>query len=163
VTAPTQNTILIAYDGSISARAAIERAGRLFPGSPALVVTVWSSVRAAAGAARAALPADVIDEAVGRLDQATEAAAVKVAEDGAARARQAGLKASSLAIDADGSIWAAIVRLAEEEQVLAVVVGSRGQSSLRSALLGSVSNAVVHRCGRPVVVVQPEDEASGEV
>ena len=47
MTAPTQNTILIAYDGSISARAAIERAGRLFPGSPALVVTVWSSVRAA--------------------------------------------------------------------------------------------------------------------
>ena len=33
--------ILIAYDGSDDAKAAIEHAASLLPGQPALVVTVW--------------------------------------------------------------------------------------------------------------------------
>lgn len=51
--------VLIAYDGSGPAQNAIAHAARLFPGSPALVTTVWRSVRPAAGAARAALPDDI--------------------------------------------------------------------------------------------------------
>ena len=38
-----------------------------------------------------------------------------------------------------------------------MVVGSRGISRLRSALLGSVSNAVVHQCRRPVLVIHDSD------
>ena len=48
--------ILIAYDGSEPARNAIEHAGRLFPVAPAVVATVWTSMREALRAARAALP-----------------------------------------------------------------------------------------------------------
>ena len=108
--------VLIAYDGSVSARSAIERAARLFPGRLALVITVWASAREMAGAARAALLEAVLDEAVRSLDTA------------------------------------------HEQQALAV--GSRGRSGLRSALLGSVSNAVVHHCRRPVIVVHPDAEES---
>lgn len=53
-------SVLIASDGSEPAQNAIDHAARLFPGSPALVATVWRSVRPAAGAARAALPDDII-------------------------------------------------------------------------------------------------------
>ena len=108
------------------------------------------------GPARAALPDDIIQEAVGRLDAAAEAEASGIAEEGAARARSAGMSASPLVICAEPSVWASIIAAADTYDARAVV-GSRGRSGLRSALLGSVSNAVVHHCRRPVVVVHPAD------
>jgi nucleotide-binding universal stress UspA family protein len=149
--------VLIAYDGSRPAQNAIAHAARLFPGSPALVATVWRSVRPAAGAARAALPDDIIDQAVHNLDATAQAEASRTAEDGAERARSAGMSASPLVICAEPSVWASIIAAADTYDARAVVVGSRGRSGLRSALLGSVSNAVVHHCRRPVVVVHPAD------
>lgn len=152
--------VIIAYDGSEPAGNAIDHAARLFSGMPAVVVTVWRSFREAARAARAALPQSMIDEAVRNFDAAQEAAALELAQEGAARARAAGLEADAVAMRADLSVWATIVRLADDSAAPAVVVGSRGQSSLRSAVLGSVSNAVVHHCRPPVVVVHPADVAS---
>jgi nucleotide-binding universal stress UspA family protein len=48
-----------------------------------------------------------------------------------------------------------IVALADDLDASVVVVGSRGQSGLRGALLGSVSRAVVKNAKRPVLVVKP--------
>lgn len=151
------NRVLIAYDGSEPAGNAIDHAARLFPGKAAVVVTVWSSIREAAAAALIALPHAVIDEAVLKIDAAADAAAAETAGEGATRARAAGLNADALAARADPSVWATIVRLAHEEAAPAVVIGSRGRSSLHSAVLGSVSNAVVHHCRRPVLVVHPAE------
>lgn len=152
--------VLIAYDGSDAARYALERAAELFPGGRALVVTAWRPVGDAAGAARAALPQALIDEAVRKLDEAAESVARQTAQQGADVARAAGLSPSALATRADESVWACIVRAAEEHSALAVVVGSRGRSALRSAVLGSVSNGVVHHCRRPVVVVHPNHDGN---
>lgn len=149
--------VLIAYDGSDSARKAIERAAEMFPGARAVVVTAWHSVGDAAGAARAALPREVIDEAVHKLDEAAESVALETAEEGAEAARAGGLEARASAMRADQPVWGCIVQAADEHSALAVVVGSRGRSALRSAVLGSVSNGVVHHCRRPVVVVHPDD------
>jgi nucleotide-binding universal stress UspA family protein len=154
--------VLIAYDGSRPSQIAIEQAARLFPGATALIVTSWRSVSAAAGAARAALPQAMIDDAVRSLDAAAEAEATRLSGEGAAQARQEGMRASGVAVRADPSIWASIVATAHEHDARAVVVGSRGCSGLRSALLGSVSNALVHRCSRPVVVVHPPEDAALE-
>lgn len=152
-----RSIVVVGYDGSAPATAAIDETARLFPGGQVLVVTAWQSIEEAARAARLALPADMIAGAVKNLDAATARAAATTAEEGARRARHAGLLAESLAICAEDAVWAALVRLADERQAAAVVVGSRGRSGLRSALLGSVSLAVVHNCRRPVVVVHPPD------
>ena len=159
---PHEDPVLIAYDGSVSARHAIEHTARLFLDRPAVVLTVWTSVREAAGAARAALPSAVISEAVRNLDTAAESEASEIAEQGAELARSLGLSASATTMLADPSVAGSIIRAAEEAQALAVVVGSRGRSAIKSALLGSVSNAVVHGCRRPVVVIHPPGADSGD-
>lgn len=51
----------------------------------------------------------------------------------------------------------AIVDIAERFACDMVVMGARGTSALRSALLGSVSNEVLHAAKVPVMIVKPED------
>ncbi len=44
-----------------------------------------------------------------------------------------------------------------------VVMGASGTSTLRSALLGSVSNEMLHAAGVPVMIVKSSEEPSGEL
>jgi nucleotide-binding universal stress UspA family protein len=146
-------TVLIAYDGSSHADAAVDRAASLFPEAQAVVATAWSSARPAASAARIALAEGVIDEAVDNLDHAAEAEARQTAEAGASRAEAAGMRVAAIAVLADPSESAGILATAKENDAAVIVVGSRGRSAISSAVLGSVSNAVVQNSRRPVLVV----------
>jgi nucleotide-binding universal stress UspA family protein len=47
-----------------------------------------------------------------------------------------------------------ILKLVEEEDVSAVVMGSRDSSRLQGLFVGSVAEAVVHKSRRPVLVVK---------
>ena len=44
-----------------------------------------------------------------------------------------------------------------------VVMGASGMSSLRSALLGSVSNEVLHAAGVPVMIVKPSEPSDQDL
>ena len=150
-------TILIAYDGSEPARNAITHAGRLFPGAQAVVATVWTSMREAARAARVALPQSMIDDAVHNFDAATEASAAGPrAKAPSSRARRA-WRPRRCTLQADRSVAGSLLARADELDAAAVIVGSRGLSAVKSVLLGSVSNAIVHQSRRPVVIVHPAD------
>ena len=47
-----------------------------------------------------------------------------------------------------------ILRVEEEEGISAIVIGSHGKSNIKEMLLGSVSEAVVRKSKKPVLVVK---------
>lgn len=145
--------ILIAYDGSDGAKAAVAAAGELFSGRRAIVLSVWHSAAAAAPASLIAIPAGVATRAYAELDSESKRQADEMAAEGATEAKAAGLDATGAGVLCHRQVWATIVAAADEEDVAAVVVGSRGRSAVASAVLGSVANGVVHHSSRPVVVV----------
>lgn len=155
--------LLIAYDGSDLANAAVRTAGELFPGSRALVVTVWEPGLSAiatldsgfdAGGTMS-LPPDPALAA--EIDRAEERHAAGVAGEGARLAGSVGLEAEPHVIPDEAHVADAIVDLAVSRNVAAVVIGSHGISGLRSHLFGSTARQVLERCKRPVVVVRAED------
>jgi nucleotide-binding universal stress UspA family protein len=152
--------LVVGYDGSEVAKAALRHAAELFPGSPVVVITVWEPGRGAmmtAGAgldmaAAAPLPPD--PQVVSEVDHVQEHHAEVVAREGARIAASLGLDAEPHAIPDEMDVAEAIVDVADERDAAAVVVGSHGTSGLRSRLLGGTSRRVLGRCTRPVVVVR---------
>ena len=47
-----------------------------------------------------------------------------------------------------------ILRIEEEEDVSVIVIGSHGKSNLEEIFMGSVSEKVVRKCKRPVLVIK---------
>jgi nucleotide-binding universal stress UspA family protein len=58
-------------------------------------------------------------------------------------------------IIADDGPAAAIERVAREQDVSLIVIGSHGRSAAKDVLLGSMSDAVICRHSKPVLVVRP--------
>jgi nucleotide-binding universal stress UspA family protein len=142
--------LILCYDGSEGAKHAIEHAGALFSGSPALVLTVWRSTTSLGSVGWSG--ATVMPNFAELDDAAFEAGAARAAE-GVSVARRAGLEAEPLTVEADGPVWEAIVEAADRRQASVIVLGSRGLTGLRSILLGSVSGTVVHQARRPTLVI----------
>lgn len=111
-------------------------------------------LRPDASASLPAVPAQIAREAQATLDAEAEAEAIALADEGAALAGDAGLDAEGAGAASIAPAWRVIIDVAEERDAAVVVVGSRGRSPVRSAVLGSVSTGVLHHCRRPVLVVQ---------
>ncbi len=142
--------ILIAYDGSDDAKAAVEEAAKLFPGETATVLTVWERFIDTMARSGAALGVIVdYDE----VDRQTEAGASEKAEQGAKIATDAGLTASAKTAVVDTTISDAILSEAATAGASVVVTGSRGYTGVKSLMLGSVSHHLLQHADLPVVVV----------
>jgi nucleotide-binding universal stress UspA family protein len=152
---PYTDPLILCYDGSEDARHAIERAGEFFGGRRALVLTVWQSPAGANVIGWSATSAGTVDFAA--LEREAVDVAGSIAEDGARMAREAGLEAEAVAVEADGPVWKTIIETADHHRAAMIVVGSRGLTGLRSILLGSVSSAVVHHAGRPTLVIHRQN------
>jgi nucleotide-binding universal stress UspA family protein len=144
--------VLLCYDGSADARHAIQRAGALFRGKRALVVTVWQPTAVPSGLGFGGETAGGVDFV--ERDRATADDGGRVAEEGARIAQQAGLVAEPVAVETAGAVWHTIVDIADRHDAATIVMGSRGLTGLRAVLLGSVSSAVVHHTERPMLIVR---------
>jgi nucleotide-binding universal stress UspA family protein len=144
---------LLCFDGSDGAAAAISTAGQLLGARPAVVLTVWEPLRLwepwDPATILSAPLAKLISQATG-LDQISADIAREKAEQGTELARAAGFDASARV--ARGKPWEAICEVADELDAEPIVIGSRGLGRARSALLGSVSSAVVAHARRAVVI-----------
>lgn len=147
--------ILLCYDGSPDAKAAVRAAGRLFDGSTAIVVTVWEGLTEVVSRAEAGFASSALDfEAI---DRAQELRASRCTEEGAGYARAAGLAASGLPVRCGPSIAQTILDQAAAEDADMIVLGTRGRGALKSVVMGSVSRAVLQHADRPVLVVSPPE------
>lgn len=145
------NTILLCYDGSPDARAAVRVAGALFDGTTAIVLTVWDDLSEVVTSAGSSLVAASLD--FEGIDRAREQAAGDLAEEGTSHARASGLPAASLAVRCGVSISQTILEEATTVGAEMIVLGSRGLGPVKSVLMGSVSRAVLQRADRPVLVI----------
>lgn len=148
--------LVIGYDGSDPAKAAVAGAARLFEGREAIVAHVWEPAgRTLSGRAIGALPNEEIRGVLHDLDEHFRAGAAGVADEGAAFAREHGLDARPEAVAAHGAAWLGVLAAARDASAAAVVAGSRGRGAMASSVLGSVSWGLVHNAELPVLVVPP--------
>lgn len=157
--------VLIAYDGSEAARAAVREAGALFAPGEALVLTVWEPALAEfmlmpnpSGVGGTMLPYN--PELAHEVERSSEEHAQAIADDGATLADEVGLRARAMAEQDVTSPAEAIVQVAAGQGARAIVIGSRGLRGLKAKLLGSTSTQVLQKAGVPVVVVRHPDESN---
>lgn len=154
MTDPTRNgPVLLCFDGSPDAAAAIEIAAALLAPRPATVLSAWEPLRTWAPYD----PASILEAPIGKLaakalelDAIAEEVAQREAERGAELAAAAGLEAQALV--GHGKAWRVICDTADELDAAVIVIGRRGLSRVQSALLGSVSSAVSLHARQPVLV-----------
>jgi nucleotide-binding universal stress UspA family protein len=147
--------ILICYDGSKDAQAAIDRVGELMPGSDATVLVIWETIletltRTGSLGMGFAMVGDFDDDGT---DAAIEKAAHDTAAVGVQLATAAGLVAEARIANRQDDIADDILAVARALDAQVVVLGTRGLGSVKSLMLGSVSHAVLHHADRPVLVI----------
>jgi nucleotide-binding universal stress UspA family protein/MFS family permease len=142
--------VLLAYDGSDLARAAIAEAAQQLPARrEALVVTVWRTFNVG-----------FVPEPGAQFDAAcaddVRQAAEQTAQHGAALAAAAGFRSQAVAIEGTPA-WKGIVAAAENHAASLIVVGSHGHAGLGGLVAGSVSGDVTSRSHSPVLIVHDDD------
>jgi nucleotide-binding universal stress UspA family protein len=155
--------ILLCFDGSDDARAAIDHAGRLLSGQSTTVLTVWEPfievlTRTAYGFGMTAGMVNIEE-----IDIANREGAESRAEEGARLARQVGLDAQPRASARVTTVADTILVTARELSASAIVVGSRGLTGVKSLLLGSVSHGVIQHADRPVIIVPSTEVATARI
>jgi nucleotide-binding universal stress UspA family protein len=143
--------VLFCFDGSEGSRGALKAASLLIDRPvEAVVLTVWETLAtrlALAGAFAAGTTSGEED-----LDEQEESFAKSVAEHGALHANEHGYAASAITREAFEGIAKTILDTADEISARLIVCGQRGRGVLRSALLGSVSHALVSHTRHPILI-----------
>ncbi len=133
-------TIVLGYDASESARAALEETATLANELKAEVVVVFGYYISPLGGG------DAYD-----YKEALERLGTKATQEALSRLEEAGLKASSRLVPEKPAD--ALIAVAREVNARMVVVGTVGEGPISGAILGSVVLKLVQRCPVPIHVV----------
>jgi len=160
----TAAPIVVAFDGSEEARAAVKAAAALFRDRTLLVVSIWEPGLAMAATAPMPDPwapgyGMVPPEQYQTVERLQREHADATAEAGAEIARAAGVKAEALAVPDLRDVATAVLEVADDRGAGAIVIGSRGRGAVESKLFGSVSRKLLHDARRPVVLVRDAPSA----
>jgi nucleotide-binding universal stress UspA family protein len=161
-----QRPVVVAYDGSAEAQAAVRTAAGLFAGRTLLVVSVWepglalalTSMSDPSGLTFAPPPTP---ETMAAADEAQRDHAAGTARAGVELARQMGATAEPLSVADEVNVADTIASLADQQDACAVVIGSRGLGRVKAGLLGSTSQGLLHSTNRPVLVVSGPKQTEG--
>jgi nucleotide-binding universal stress UspA family protein len=155
---PDTRPVVVAYDASEQARAAVREAAALFPQRSLVIVSVWepglAAMAMAPGLDQAGATYRPDPVAVEALDRAQRDHAADVAGAGAELARGLGAHAEPLPVPDEADVVETIADIAEQRDACAIVVGSRGLGRIKARLMGSTSQGLLHHTHRPVLVVR---------
>jgi nucleotide-binding universal stress UspA family protein len=150
-----RGTVVLAYDGSEHARAAIrDAADQLGPGRYAIVLTVWHDYEH--------VPAHEIpaEAAPAFVNDFAERKARKLAAEGAELARSVGFDAMPFA-ESGHPVWRRLIEVADAVNASLIVLGSHGRTGLSDAVLGSVAAATARHTDRDVLIVHAHQSIAG--
>jgi nucleotide-binding universal stress UspA family protein len=139
---------LICYDGSDSARRAIDAAAALLAERRAVVLDVTPPLTGEEEEAALFTPV-IPDDVEVRVRDVR-----RLARRGVQLARARGLEAEDRVVVA-APTWQGIVDVADEIDAGVIVVGSRGLSGVREVFEGSLSHDLMRHAGRPLLIVPP--------
>jgi nucleotide-binding universal stress UspA family protein len=155
--------VLFCFDGSVGSRAALETASELLAPRDAVVLTVWETVamRLMAGGLNTGLGGSYIADE-GDLDRREENTARQAADQGAHAAQERGWDAAARTEQAGVAVWLTVVQVADEIDASLIVCGARGLNRVKRAILGSVSEAVLHHSHRLTLISPQRKVVSGD-
>jgi nucleotide-binding universal stress UspA family protein len=147
--------VLLCYDGSEDAAAAIAVAGRVLSAGIAVVLSVWEPVAVWQPYDPATILSAPLEKLAAKaldLDQIAAEVAQDTVGTGSELAAAAGFEPEARV--SGGKPWRTICDVAQEVEAELIVLGARGLGRVRGVLLlGSVSSAVATHAKRPVLIV----------
>jgi nucleotide-binding universal stress UspA family protein len=146
--------ILICYDGSDSAKRALEVAHRTLGREHNVLLHVHNQPdQIRADSFGSDEDEGQVSATRARLESLTLERASEVVADGRKRAADLGLQVEARDEASRSSVWQTILDVAEDIDADLIVAGTHGTTAIRDDALGSVSGALVHHSHRPVLVV----------
>jgi nucleotide-binding universal stress UspA family protein len=147
--------LLIGFDGSDGAVAAVRAAAPLLATRSAIVATVWEQALNDPLAWSSSLPGGTMldPDTADLLDNAERTRATQVADAGVALLESLGFSAQAEVATDTGNVAATLVRLAQQHDASAILIGSRGHGALKRLFLGSTGEGLLRHAGCPVIVV----------
>lgn len=131
--------LVLGYDGSDCAKAALDAAAELANGLGDRIVIGFGFDPGGPG------------EEFGVTSAAIRKLGEKITSEAVERARSHGVEAEIELVEERPT--EALISLAEKHDARAIVVGSYGEHPIKGALLGSVPHKLLHLAERPVLVV----------
>lgn len=152
-------SILICYDGSASAKHALEVARKVLDGGHVILLNVWIPPYRMLPDA---LSTNEDDDAqpYEQLEMSIRERAREILSEGQALAESMGMVVTPRAQCDQTGVAQTILQVADELDCDLIVTGTHGHTAVPSGLLGSVSSGLVHLARRPVLVVPDQGGAA---